>query len=209
MGGIFDSAIYDNNIFDVGYKVKDIQPVQQAIAAQSQAVAQGGTVSGIGTTVSTSTTSSKFLIATQIPGWALPEDEEAAHEWLNQWQSHHTTDHENIYSALNSLQKAVGGKLFKINIPDLSFLPDDEASVNNFLTYNRTQHSEFYGWLNQLGGALANYGKQPIIVYPAMNVTGPVLDDSVAMWDGFLGLERVVHTMTLSAISVIYAAYQS
>lgn len=148
-----------------------------------------------------------FSISSYITGWALPQEQDLAEQWLMEWQGQHSKDHENIYSALNSLQTALGNSAYKINMADLSFSPDRMDSIDNFLIANRFQHSEFYGWLNQLGAALAGYGKQPIIVYPKMNIVGPIMNVSGEMWSTFMGMERSTHMLTLSAINQIYGAY--
>ena len=149
-----------------------------------------------------------FYISTYITGWSIPIEEKQAESWLDGWQGQHARDHQNIFSALNSLQVALGNDPYQVNQSELSFEKKDIESINNFLFNNRREHSEFYGWLNQLGAALAQYAKPPIIVYPKMNITGPVLDNSLDMWSIFMGGERVSHMLTLSAINQIYAAYQ-
>lgn len=149
-----------------------------------------------------------FSISTYITGWALPTtSEKEVKGWLQKWQMQHSQDHENIFNALNSLEKALGNPQYKINMASLSFDPMVLDSANNFMTSNRFQHSEFYGWLNQLGAALSGYGKPPIIVYPVMNITGPIMKLAGDMWALYMQQERITHMITLSAINQIYQAY--
>jgi hypothetical protein len=151
--------------------------------------------------------STPFSISSYNTGWAM--DDEGSKEWLDKWQSQHYQDHQNIYSALQSLQDAVSSTQFALSFSQLGFDPDQTESVNEFMMSNRFQHSLFYQWLNDLGKYLSKFNVPPVVVYPKVNITGPILEANNDMWSKFLEAEQQVHTLTMSGINQVYAAYET
>ena len=147
-----------------------------------------------------------FQISTYITGWAMPKGQ-MAEAWLRDWQVQHDKDHNNIYSALNSLNVALGNSEYEINKASLVFNPGDIKSINDFLQANKFQHNEFYQWLNQTGADLPKYNKAVITIQPMTNPSGPLLKFDESAWGNFAQSERAVHLMQLSAINQIYLAF--
>jgi hypothetical protein len=126
---------------------------------------------------------------------------------IGQYIQSHLQEHNNLMSAINSLNMSVNNEPLKSNPKLLVWNPDNPKSFNDFLYQNSLEHQTFYLYINKLGTALPNYNKEPMFVFPKMNPISSVGYLDIATLNKFIMLELNVHRMVFNAVNLLYNAY--
>lgn len=129
---------------------------------------------------------------------------------IEDFQSQHYSDHENMWFIASSMQNALASANPNKGIePIISSLQplqwDNEVGFRNFLAANIRQHELIYGVFNKIALELVdlNYGKNPILFNFWLNPVTNFIKYDAKVLNDFLFEEYRIHTMIFRGITIM------